>query len=475
MEAFDSGFTPVSLQDEGPKNATQISTQTSQTKQKHHSHIAQTLEILREKYLSSNRIWIIAFSGGKDSTCILQLVYEMIYYLPPNKRRQTYAIASNTLVEAPHIEKFLVSVVDSINMHAKQNNIPFEVLQVSPSLKDDFWVNLIGKGYPSPTRTFRWCTDRLKIIPAKDEVAKITNKFGSALLILGTRKAESSNRKISIEKRILSEDGYSQHQDFPNTLTFSPIAEWSTDEVWAYLSTHKPLWEKDHSELFSLYTKASGDECQFITDINQKSCGGSRFGCWVCTVVNEDKSLQGFIESGDENLRCLNDFRNYIKDLCEDYSARADYKRDGRAIYKVGGRGPFLSHIRKNILKKLLDTEKNFKQNGGTELISDAQILAIQKQWDMDFDFNKSAILLAKEAGRMEEFKIEQSKILHKEILDEVSSKELKPKEIEDLIGACIDIYNTTGSRGRDNASIKIKKEIEKLLEDKTSKQVEDA
>lgn len=75
-----------------------------------------------------------------------------------HQRRQTYAIASNTLVEAPHIDKFLHNVIDSINIHAKQNHIPFEVIQVKPSLKDDFWVNLIGKGYPSPTRTFRWCT-----------------------------------------------------------------------------------------------------------------------------------------------------------------------------------------------------------------------------------------------------------------------------------------------------------------------------
>ncbi len=456
MEAFDNGFSPISSAPDS-KNT--------------NSHIHSTLESLKSKFLSSKRTWVVAFSGGKDSTCVLQLVYEMLVSLPQSQRRQTYAIASNTLVEAPHIDRFLKEVIDSINTHAKANKIPFEILQVSPSLKDDFWVNLIGKGYPSPTRTFRWCTDRLKITPAKAEIAKITQKYGSALLILGSRKAESNNRKKSIEKRILNEEGYSQHHDFPNTLTFSPIVEWSTDEVWAYLSTHKPLWEKDHSELFSLYAKASGEECQFITDLSQSSCGGSRFGCWVCTVVNEDKSMQGFIESGEENLKPLNEFRNYIKDLREDCSARADYKRDGKAVYKVGGLGPFLSHIRIEILRKLLQMERKFMQNGGSWLICDAQIYAIQKQWSKDFDFENKAIQLAREVGRMKDENLEKSKVLHKELLREVANDEVDFKELENLIGTCIDIYNTTGSRGKNNASSKIKEEIKKLVDDKTSKQ----
>ncbi|MGI0439694.1 rhodanese-like domain-containing protein [Helicobacter himalayensis] len=127
MEAFDNGFSPIS-NSQNPKS----------------SHICSTLESLKSKFLASKRTWVVAFSGGKDSTCVLQLVYEMLVSLPQSQRRQTYAIASNTLVEAPHIDRFLKEVIDSINTHAKENKIPFEILQVSPTLKDDFWVNLIG-------------------------------------------------------------------------------------------------------------------------------------------------------------------------------------------------------------------------------------------------------------------------------------------------------------------------------------------
>ena len=465
MEAFDNEF-EVHQGESAPNN---------------NPLVAQTIATIKQKYLATKKAWVVTFSGGKDSTCVLQLVYEMLASLPPHLRRPTFAIASNTLVEAPHIDIFLHSVINSINTHAKENNIPFEVILVAPTLRDDFWVNLIGKGYPSPTRTFRWCTERLKINPAKAQVAKITQKFGSCILLLGSRKSESSNRKKSIEKRILNEDGYSQHHDFPDTLTYSPIAEWDTDSVWGYLLSHKPLWDKDHSELFALYSKASGDECQFITDLAQSSCGGSRFGCWVCTVVNEDKSMQGFISTGEAHLKPLNEFRNYIKELREDANARADYKRDGRAVYKVGGLGPFLSKIRVIILTKLLEAEREFKQNGGVELISDAQILAIQKEWDKDFDLDNTAIKKAQQFGRLKEVKMEKSKILHKEILDEVirdinakyGQETLDCETIQNLIKQSMSICNNAGSRGRYNASSQIKAEVEKLLNDKTAKKQE--
>ncbi|WP_258436878.1 DNA phosphorothioation system sulfurtransferase DndC [Helicobacter monodelphidis] len=435
--------------------------------------VAHTIEDIKSKYLSSKRAFVVAFSGGKDSTCVLQLVYEMLVSLPQEQRRPTFAIASNTLVEAPHIERFLQSVITSINKHARENGIPFEVIEVAPESKDEFWVNLIGKGYPSPTRTFRWCTDRLKITPTKSTIANITHKFGSVLLCLGTRKQESTNRKKSMEKRVLNEDGYSQHHEFPNTLTYSPIAQWSTDDVWGYLIGNKPLWDKDHSELFALYSKASGDECQFITDLRQSSCGGSRFGCWVCTVVNEDKSLQGFIGNGESHLKPLNEFRNFIKDLRENPQSRADYKRDGRAVYKVGGLGPFLSSTRIEILHRLLEAEKDFKNNGGDNLISDSQILAIQEEWDKDFDFNDTAINLAKEYNRMEKYEVKtQSNILHKEILEEIIANDsenlgLDSQKVENVIAKSIEIFN---DNGKTNANRKIKQEIEKILDDKTSK-----
>lgn len=426
---------------------------------------------LQKRYIQSSRTFIVTFSGGKDSTAMLRLFYEMLLSLPRKSLRISYAVISNTLVEPPNIINFVKHTINSINTHAKKMKIPFKVLEVTPSLKDDFFVNLIGKGYPSPTRTFRWCTERLKINPTKEIVAKITKKHSSALLLLGTRYDESVNRANSMRKRVLNEAGYTKHDDYPDTLCFAPIANWRTEDVWMYLMSSNPPWGS-HGELFNLYASASGDECQFITDLSQSSCGGSRFGCYVCTVVNEDKSMQGFINSGDKKLEPLNEFRNYIKELRELPEARADYRRNGH--FKEGIMGPFLSKSRMEIFYKLLQTEKMFISNGGSELINEAQINAIQNEWDKDFDLDKSAIKIAKEFGRMKDVEIKKGIVLDVDLLQEVIQEQsggLDVKELESFISNVVEISRTNG---RNHAYAKIKEKLNALLDDKTSKRDDD-
>ena len=189
--------------------------------------------------------------------------------------------------------------------------------------------------------------------------------------------------------------------------------------------------------------------------------------------------MQGFISTGEARLKPLNDFRNYIKELRENPNARADYKRDGRAVYKVGGLGPFLSKIRVIILEKLLEAERKFKQNGGVELISDKQILAIQGEWDKDFDLDNTAIKKAQQFGRLKEHKMEKSKILHKEILQEVVEEKMKEcgnaiecENVENLISKTIDIC---ANIKKNRANTFVMAEIEKLLDDKTAKQSEES
>lgn len=194
--------------------------------------------------------------------------------------------------------------------------------------------------------------------------------------------------------------------------------------------------------------------------------------------MNEDKSMQGFINTGETHLKPLNDFRNFIKKLREDPNARADYNRFGRAVYKVGGLGPFLSSARVEIFTKLLEAESEFKANGGSQLLADEQILAIQNEWDKDFDLEQTAIQIAQKFGRLKEFRMEKSKVLHQEILQEVleefaskSSHNLDFASVSNLITKSVEIYaNAVKSR----AEFQIKEEISKILSDKTAKQRED-
>lgn len=423
------------------------------------AHLNQTRDKILDIYSRYKRAWIITFSGGKDSTCVLQLIYEMMIKLPKDRLNPTYAILSDTMVEAPNIKEYLYEIVEIINKDAKNRNLPFEIIIAKPKASDEFWINLIGKGYPSPTRTFRWCTERLKIKPMKDIVRQITDKHGSAIMTLGVRKSESINRKRSIEKRNLSEDGLSKHDDYPNVLIFSPIVEWDTDMVWNYLAINNPApWNKSHNRLFELYMQASGDECQFIIDKNQNSCGGSRFGCWICTLVNEDKSMQGFIKNGQIAMQGLNDFRNFIKDARDNHNLRSDFKRDGR--YQ---RGPFTSMARKEILNLLLKTEMEFKAQGGSELISDEQLLLIAKEWNKEFDSQNSLIKIAKEYGRMQnvDIDLEDSKLPDEDLIDAIDTN--LANMTKSIIKEATSLQNM-GARDNDLLNI-IKKHLDNATE----------
>ena len=63
---------------------------------------------IREIYLSDNRPWVVGYSGGKDSTCTLQMVWTALSALPAEQRKKPiYVISSDTLVETPVIVRYI--------------------------------------------------------------------------------------------------------------------------------------------------------------------------------------------------------------------------------------------------------------------------------------------------------------------------------------------------------------------------------
>ena len=66
------------------------------------------LEEIKYVYKSDNRPWIIGYSGGKDSTTVTLLTYEMLKLLSPEERtKKVYVISSDTLIENPLIKTYL--------------------------------------------------------------------------------------------------------------------------------------------------------------------------------------------------------------------------------------------------------------------------------------------------------------------------------------------------------------------------------
>lgn len=351
------------------------------------THINDSKIQLKINFLADKRPWVIAYSGGKDSTLVLQLVYEMLLSLPADKLKPVHIIASDTLVEAPVVADYVENNLRNIKQHADNSSLDISVHLVKPEIENSFWVNIIGKGYPPPNRWFRWCTTKLKIKPVRKVIESIAAEYGSVVLLLGTRMAESNNRSRQMKSRDYNDKGMNPHHEIPNALVMQPIANWTTEQVWEYLyENNPPPWESPHDEMLALYRQANSGECPVVTDLNTPACGGNRFGCWTCTVVKEDKSMKGFINAGDEWMQPLHDFRQNLKDWREESERRHQYKRDGRA-----GLGPFNSQTRQMILTELLDIEKQVKR----ELICDDELIEIQKHWSAEFDVQKTALKIA--------------------------------------------------------------------------------
>lgn len=137
--------------------------------------------------------------------------------------------------------------------------------------------------------------------------------------MLGVRKDESATRKASIENhKNLENSNLTPHGDLKNALVYRPIADLSTDDVWEFLAANDPPWGGTHSDLIKLYREAAGGECPIVLSQEEApGCGtnSSRFGCWTCTVVNKDRSLQGFVDAGKTEFAPLIEYRNWLVDI----------------------------------------------------------------------------------------------------------------------------------------------------------------
>ncbi len=380
--------------------------------------LSELIDNIKKLYASDKRPWIIGFSGGKDSTCILSLIYSAILQLSPSKRHKPiYVVSSDTLVETPVVVDLIDHILELINSQAKQNNLPMSAHKVTPLTEKSFWTSLLGRGYPAPTKSFRWCTERLKIDPVSRFIKEKADQFGEVVVVLGSRTQESSSRAQTIQNHKIEGSSFSRHDSLPNAYTYMPIVDWSADDVWQYLMSAPCPWSGDNQILFDLYKGSNQGECPLVIDKSTPSCGNSRFGCWTCTVVTKDKALHGLIESGATWMKPLLNFRNMLhKTTAPDKKSQyRNYKRrTGKVHYyskkektdvrdkngtlistrKPGkiesmdsklSLGPYWMEYRQKWLKQLLEIEKSLKEGGHNfDILTIEELQAIRQQWLRD-------------------------------------------------------------------------------------------
>lgn len=344
------------------------------------------METVRNLYLCDDIPWVIGYSGGKDSTATLQLVWLALSSLPVESlKKQVHIINTDTMVESPVISKWVQTSLNTMNKAAEEQGLPFVTHRLTPALDNTFWVNFIGRGYPFPRKKLRWCTDRLKIQPVNTFVKEKIAEHGEIIMVIGTRKAESARRAKTMayyEKKRVREL-LSPNQSMVNELVFSPLEDWTDNDVWVFLMQYKNPWGYSNKELLTLYRGATADnECPLMVEKGLPSCGKSRFGCWVCTMVAQDKSMEAMISNDEEKawMTPLLEFRNKFGDEENDRDRRSFRKMAGylQGSYKQLHHGPYKKEIREEWLRDLLEIQKNINENGPEEF-SDLELITLQE------------------------------------------------------------------------------------------------
>ncbi len=349
---------------------------------------------LRDEYLQPHHTpWVIGTSWGKDSTLLVQLTVDMLLDLPRSQRKRTIHVVSNdTGVESPLVSTHVLRQQERLREGMEGLDLPVQVHLTQPDPAQTFWANLIGRGYPPPTRMFRWCTDRLKIRPTSAFVKAQVDAQGRVILLLGVRRAESAERARSVERHTVAGERLNPHGELRGCLVFRPILDLSTDDVWTVLMQRRPAWGGTHRELITLYRNAQGaGECPLVHDkASEPGCGTAspRFGCWTCTVVAKDRSMDGWVESGFERLEPLSEFRDWLKEIEHDPERRQLERRNGQISWRFDeqGRieghnlGPFTLKARAEILERLLATQAQV----GVTLISEEEVFMVKRIWAGD-------------------------------------------------------------------------------------------
>ncbi len=367
-------------------------------------------------YMNDDRSFSVAYSGGKDSSITMDMVlkalllYKYIYNNNDVLSKKTYVIFSDTLLEMDPVIEGILNSINQIEIFGQKYQLNLDVRRVSPITKNTLFSLLIGKGYMIPRTDNRFCTDRMKILPQKKAILSILNENKKGFIaITGQRQDESADRKKRMKQ--LTIDGSFKQHEFADCNLYAPIEHLSSNDVWTHIYNHKLEWI-DANTLGRVYAEAAndGDECRslfegFETGSAPGCSKSARYGCWVCTLFDKDKTLNNLSVHYDY-LKDMEEFRNWLVQFRQ---ASWDDNRDvfihGKHKMKLYDRnnhrknmkipGGYNLHFRKQILTRLLKTERKVIAQRGKPLITDEELAYIQECWVEDGDLEMSVKQIA--------------------------------------------------------------------------------
>lgn len=331
--------------------------------------ILHAISRITSAYLSDPEPWVVGYSGGKDSTAVVKLVFQSLLRLR-RPRKPVTVIYCDTGVEVPLAASLARQALGDLELEAASHNLPISIRVLSPPVHESYWVKLIGRGYPPPTDKFRWCTDLLRIDPVTRFLE--SEEADSATVILGVRESESASRSLTLLENQTEDRFWRRQRGKRDRRLFMPIIDYSIQDVWnANLRLELPSSLRAE-EVADLYADAYG-ECPAVRDVNGAPCGKGRFGCWTCTVAKNGTTLRNLIASGHKDLAPLLDFRLWLERHRNNPRFRRTRRRNG-----APGPGPMTLPWRRLALRKLLEAQDQSKLS----LITKEEIKAVKKEWD---------------------------------------------------------------------------------------------
>lgn len=328
-----------------------------------------TIDLIEQEYKKCNLPWALGYSGGKDSSALLKLVYNALLNIK-NPQKQINAIYCDTGVEIPIITNYVKETFNLLKEETTELGIPINFRIVEPKLEYRFFVKVIGRGYPTPTNKFRWCTDKLRVLPLQGQY----NSNSKNVVLIGVRKGESQERDKIIQSNNTEKPYFLRQADYPNVSLFAPILDYKVSDIWSIVKSNQKPTSIKGFDLEMIYQKAGEEQIDFI-DKSSNALQKGRFGCWTCTVVRKDKAVKNLIANGYANLSPLLEFRDWIYVLRDNLEYRCKYRRNG-----VKSLGPFTLEARKVILDRLLKAQSE----SGYELITEKEIDYIYYLWEKD-------------------------------------------------------------------------------------------
>lgn len=308
-------------------------------------HKAAKAERVLTRLLECGNPCCVSWSAGKDSSAVLNLLLcaaarmnRSGHAVPP-----IFVTHADTGIENPEVALYARNEMTAVRTFAREHNLDVTIETSHPTLLNHWAVRVIGgRALPPFPGTNRDCTADWKIAPMRKlrtrALKLLEEKCGAPVepvVLLGTRYAESTSRSASMRERGESDVQIRRGIDesgSPSHLFLSPIAYWSTDDVWEYLGLARAKVidaYSDFDETFRVYADAMGSSCVIVgedmsTKQSSKACG-ARHGCALCTLTGSaDKSMENMLtQDRYAYMRGLNKLRNFLANTRWDLDRRS--------------------------------------------------------------------------------------------------------------------------------------------------------